>query len=104
MAAKYVFGFVGGKMPETEEEQAKVMEVWGAWFGSLGEAIVDPGNPFGPSASIAADGTVGGSATSGLTGYTVVSADSLETATGMAKGCPIFDNGGSVDIFETIDM
>ncbi len=104
MAGKYVFGFVGGTMPETEEEQAKVMEAWGAWFGTLGEAVVDPGNPFGPSASIATDGTVGGGATSGLTGYTVVSADSLEAATGMAKGCPILQDGGSIDIFETIDM
>lgn len=102
--AKFVYGFVGGTMPETEEEQAKVMEAWTEWFGTLGEAIVEPGNPFGPSASISSEGTVGASATSGLTGYTVVSADSLEAATGMAKGCPIFDGGGSIDIYEAIDM
>ena len=104
MAGKYVFGFVGGKMPESEEEKARVTEAGGAWFGGLGDAILEPGNPFGPSASIATDGTVGGGATSGLTGYSVVSADSLETATGMAKGCPILQDGGSIDIFETVDM
>ena len=34
-----------GDMPATEEEKAAVME---AWYGALGEAVVDGGNPFGP--------------------------------------------------------
>ena len=36
----------GGTMPENPEEIAAVMAAWGAWYGSLGEAIVDGGNPF----------------------------------------------------------
>ncbi len=31
-------------------------------------------------------------------GYTLVRAESLEEATEMAKGCPIFKNGGSVEV------
>jgi len=34
-----------GGMPTTAEETAKVMAVWGACYGQLGEAVVDPGNP-----------------------------------------------------------
>ena len=49
------------------------------------------------------DGTVSTSATSGLTGYTVVNADSMEAAVGLAKGCPLSD-GGVIDIYETVDM
>lgn len=104
MATKYVMAFVGGTMPETEEEQAALMAKWTAWFGSLGEAVVDPGNPFGQSFSISSDGEIGATGGSGLTGYTVISADNIESAKGMVKGCPILEDGGSIDVYETIEM
>ena len=44
--AKYVLVYYGGSMPETEAEQAAVMKAWGEWFGGLGAAVVDGGNPF----------------------------------------------------------
>jgi len=37
-------------------------------------------------------------------GYSVVSADSLDEAVKMAKGCPIFDRGGNVEVYEAIEM
>lgn len=54
-AARFVLVFHGGETPE-EPSQA-VMERWMAWFGELGEAVVDMGAPFGASATIASDGT-----------------------------------------------
>src|SRR6266705_207945 len=57
--ANFVLLYSGGSMPETEAEQAAVMQAWGAWYGALGSAVVDGGNPFTPVAkSIASDGTV----------------------------------------------
>jgi hypothetical protein len=97
----YVFAYSGGGMPETEEEQARVMAAWGAFYENLGEAIVDGGNPFGPSTSVAADGAVSNSAPSNLSGYTIVAADDLAAATNMAKSCPIRASGGRVDVYET---
>ena len=32
-----------------------VMDAWGAWFGSLGAAVIDGGNPVGPSATVRSD-------------------------------------------------
>jgi hypothetical protein len=95
-----------GDMPETEEEQAAVMEAWGAWYGALGEAVVDGGNPFTPMAkSVNSDGTVSdGPAGSMATGYTIVSADSLDTAVEMAKSCPVLESGGNVSVFETFQV
>ena len=49
---KYVLAYHGGSMPETKEEQAEVMEEWGAWMGGLGDALVDPGNPVGQSSTV----------------------------------------------------
>ena len=51
--AKFVLMFHGGPTPE--EPSPAVMDRWMAWFGELGEAVVDMGAPFGAAA------TVGGS-------------------------------------------
>lgn len=102
--AKYVLAYGNGRMPESEEEGAAVMAAWMAWFGKLGEAVVDGGNPFGPSMSVATDGTVSQGASSGLGGYSIISADSLDAAVAMAKGCPNLDSGGRVDVYETFEI
>lgn len=102
--ATCVVVFKGGGMPETEEEQQRVMAAWGAWFEALGAAVVDTGNPFGGSMSIAADGTASEGAASQLTGYVILAADDLAAATEMAKGCPILTGGGSMEVYETFDV
>ncbi|HTZ85889.1 MAG TPA: hypothetical protein VMB05_04400 [Solirubrobacteraceae bacterium] len=99
---KYVFAYRGGMMADTEEQRQAAMQAWGAWFGKLGPAIVDPGNPFAGSTSV--NGNGGGAAASELTGYTVINADSLDAASALAEGCPVLDGGGSVDVYETIEV
>ena len=75
------------------------MDAWTAWFGSLGDSVVDMGNPFGASAA------VGGGATSGLTGYSIVSADSLDDAVAKAKQLPDpRRRHGGVEVYEAMDM
>ena len=101
--AKYVLVYKGGGMAQTDAEREAAMAAWGSWFGTLGAAIVDAGNPFGGSTSVSANGS-GGAASSGLTGYTVLTADSLAGAAELAKGCPVLGNGGSVEVYETIDV
>jgi hypothetical protein len=93
----------GGGMPETAEGQQQSMEAWGAWYGQLGVALVEGGAPFGVSASLDSDGS-SNRAASGLSGYTIVSAESIEAASGLAQGCPVLGNGGAVDIYECIEM
>lgn len=102
---KFVFAYQGGGgMAEAPEEQEKAMAAWGAWFGQLGDAVVDGGNPFGASRRLTADGSMTEGAGSQLTGFSVVTAPSLEVAVDMAKGCPIRDDGGTVDVYEAIEM
>jgi hypothetical protein len=100
---KYVLAYKGGGMAATEEERNASMEKWGAWFGSLGGAVADMGAPFSGSAAVTAGGG-NGTAGSGLTGYSVVTAGSLDDAVGIAEGCPILDDGGSVDVYEAMEM
>lgn len=102
--AKYLLAYKGGGMPETDAERDAQMAAWGSWFESLGQAVADPGNPFGPSKAVAGDGSISDGAPSGLTGYSVVAADTLDAAAGMAKACPIVNDGGSVEIYETFEV
>lgn len=104
--AKYLLLYSGGGMPETEEETAKVLKAWEAWYGELGEAVVDPGNPIGPAAkSVGSDGTVSdGPAGTMATGYTIIEAESLDAAAKMAQSCPVLQGGADISVFETFDV
>jgi hypothetical protein len=97
----YVLTYKGGGMPESEAEQQATLAAWGSWYESLGAAVVDGGNPFGPSMQVAPDGSTSEGGASGLTGYTIVSADNLGAATDLAKGCPVLTSGGTVEVYET---
>jgi hypothetical protein len=98
----YLLAYHGGATPETTEDVGAVMAAWEAWMGTLGEALVAPGNPFSHTKVLAADGTV--SATGTLTGYSIVSAGDIDAAIALAKGCPIFESDGSIEVAEVVDM
>jgi hypothetical protein len=102
---KYVLAYHGGSMPDSEAERAAGMAAWGAWLGSLGDAVVDAGHPTGPSKTIVADGsTRDGGGANPLSGYSLINATDLDTAVTLAKGCPIFAGGGTVEVAEAIEM
>ena len=102
--ANYLLAYHGGGMPESEEEQARVMAAWEKWYGVLGAAVVDPGNPVGQARTVGSGGLVAdGGGANPVSGYTVLKADSLDAAVSMAKGCPILGAGGSIEVCETIE-
>jgi hypothetical protein len=100
---KFVYAYTGGQRAETPAAQQEAMAAWMAWFGTLGDAVLEEGNPFGASASVKDGGTAGG-AVSGLTGYSVITASSLDDATDKAKGCPHLASGGTVEVYEALEM
>ncbi len=103
--AKFLFVYHGGDHPETEAEVAEVLDAWGAWFGSMGAAVVDGGNPAGESSTVHPDGSVtddGGA--NPVSGYSLVEASDKADAIEKAKGCPILAAGGSIEVAEALDM
>ena len=96
---KFVFIYHGGTTPENEADIKTVMAAWMGWFGSMGEAVVDGGNPVGMSSTVNSDGSVsddGGA--NPVSGYSVIAAESLDGALAHAKNCPILQSGGSVEV------
>lgn len=108
--AKYLLVFTDGSatsgqemMQPTPEQQQAMIAAWTAWYTALGDHVADPGNPTGASSTVSASGRSEGGA-SKVTGYTVLSADSLDQAAELTKGCPILADGGNIEIYETFNV
>ena len=102
---KFMFAYHGGGMPETPEEGAKAMAAWQAWYGEIGGKLADGGAPVGQSQTVKSDGSVvndGGA--NPLSGYTIVETATAEEACDLAKGCPILEQGGSVEVAPIVEM
>lgn len=102
--SNYVLAYAGGAQAETPEAQEASMKAWTEWFQGLGDSVVDSGNPFAVSATVASDGSTSDGGRGGLTGYSIISADDLASATTQVKGCPILADGGSVEVYEVFPI
>jgi hypothetical protein len=103
--ANYVFAYSGGRgVAADEAERNAQMARWSEWFGELGSAIVDGGAAMGTAKTVGAGGSVSDGGSRSLTGYSIVSAESIDSAVELAKGCPVLEIGGAVDVYEAITM
>lgn len=99
--ANFVLLYTGGSAGTTPAEREKTLQAWGAWFGKLGDKVVDPGNPFGATSKNLSNGSVhDGAIGTPATGYSILKADSLNAATDLAKGCPVLQSGGKITVYE----
>ncbi|SLN27979.1 YCII-related domain protein [Pseudoruegeria aquimaris] len=102
---KFMFVYHGGKAPEDPAEVEKVMAAWNAWYGSMGDALVDGGGPAGLSKTVSAEGVADNGGPNPVSGLTIVEAADQDAAVEMAKGCPmVLDGTGSVEVAEILQM
>lgn len=83
------------------EDAAKVMDGWRSWMGSVGPALVDVGTPFGPGTSVVDNGSSADAIE--LSGYSIVEANSLDEARGLAQSHPFLSEGKgnyAVEVYE----
>jgi hypothetical protein len=100
----YIIAYRGGKKPESPEAGAKHMAKWKAWIGGLGDAAVNPGTPLGKSKIVSAEGVSDNAGPNAMQGFSVVKADSMESALEIAKACPTLDLGGTLEVAEMMEM
>ena len=100
----FLFAYHGGKRPETPEEGAAEMQKWRNWFEEMGAAVVQPGNPVGMSKTVSAGNVADDGGSNPVSGFSVVSANTMDDAIGLAKNCPICGSGGSVEVAEVMEM
>lgn len=100
-----IFACPGGHTLKDEDEIAKTMAAWQAWFETMGPAVVDPGNPVGLSKTVTRDSVTDDGGANPISGYSVVAADDMGAAAEMAKGCPMVADGtGSIEVAEIHQM
>ncbi|MCB1406602.1 MAG: hypothetical protein KDK01_10170 [Rhodobacteraceae bacterium] len=103
--ARFLFAYHGGATPRTPEEGEKAMAAWGVWFGKIGDALVDPGNPVGQSHTVSSAGTVANGGANPVSGYSVLTAADIDAAKAIAAECPmVLDGSGSVEVAEIVEM
>ncbi len=102
--AKYLYVYHGGSTAETEALHKEAMDAWGAWFGSMGAAVIDGGNPVGVSSIVGSDGSVSTGGDNLASGYSLIEASDLDEALAKARACPILAEGGTVEVAEAFDM
>lgn len=102
----YMVLYSGGPgMDMDPADRQRVMDEWGAWYGKMGESIVDGGAPFADSKNLDGDSISDGPLGSPpATGYTVISADSLQEAVDACSSHPHLAHGGQIQVFTCIDM
>ena len=97
--------------PGSPEEMQAIMKQWMDWIGGIAaqNKLADKGNRLGSEGKVVRANNI---ITDGpyteikelIGGYIAVKADSFEEASEMAKGCPIFNTGGNLEIREIIPM
>jgi YCII-related domain len=98
----YVIAYHGGRKFETPQDGAAYMAKWKAWMGSLGDAVVDSGVPLGAGKLISAAG-VADRGPHLLTGFSIVTAESMEVVLDFARQCPHLEHG-TIEVAEVMEM
>ena len=87
---KFLFSY---RVPQDYRPGQETGQAWQAWFESLGSSRTDPGHGvLGTRALGKLDDGIR------LGGYSVVTAEDMDSAVALAKGCPALQFGGGVEI------
>ena len=109
---EFVFLYRGGQRPTSPQEGQQVMQKWMAWFKDLAAKghVVDRGQPLERSGKLVQAGTK--TVTDGpfaeakdvVGGYTLIKASDISEAAELAKGCPVLERGGQVEVRPVMNL
>ena len=111
--AQFTFLYRGSPPANLSPEQRqKQMEKWMAWFQDMGAKglVKDPGHPLENGGKVVRGKPIAVSdgpyaeAKDLIGGYTLIEATDLAQAAEIAKGCPILEGGGAVEVRPVMQM
>jgi hypothetical protein len=88
--------------PPTPEASDQMMSAFTDWAGGVGDKMVDPGSPLGPSKVVTSAGESDGQAAGPVTGYSIIDADSLDDAVSAVRSHPFLSRGGTLQVSQAI--
>jgi hypothetical protein len=111
--AEFVYLYRGGEpRPASPEAQQQIMQKWMTWMKDLGEKghLIDRGQPLERTGKLVrgqgrmiTDGPFA-EAKDVVGGFTLIKADTVAEAAELAKGCPILERGGDVEVRPVMRM
>ena len=101
--ATYLITYHGAmEMPSRPEARDQMMSAFRQWAASVGDGMVDPGSPLGPSKVVTSDTVADGNAGGQIGGYTIIKADSMDDAVAAIRSHPFLSRGGTLQVSETV--
>jgi hypothetical protein len=104
--SEFLYIYRGGSAPSSPEQMQQRLEKWVAWFKDLGEKghLKAPGQPLEPTGKVVSgsqkvitDGPF--AETKDLVGgYSLIEATDANQAAELAKGCPLLEVSGAVEV------
>ena len=104
--AEFTYLYRGGQRGATPQESEQIMQKWMNSFKELTATgnVKDGGQPLEPEGKVVKD--KGSTVTDGpfaeakdlVGGYTLIEAPNLDRAAELAKGCPVLERGGAVEV------
>jgi hypothetical protein len=89
---------------QTTPPDPEALEKWNGWFETLGDKLVDGGNPITGVRMVLKDGNVE-EEKNDLIGYSIIKAANLDEALTIVKTNPLATaKGGAVRVYETGQM
>jgi len=101
---QYIISYLGGDHPSTPEEGKQHFAKYQQWIAGLGDAAVKPMVPLKSAHTVSPNGSITEGSSIGLSGQTVIQADSIEAALTMVKTCPFLDINGTLEVAEVVEM
>jgi len=101
---QYLIVYLGGNQPSSPEEGRQHFAKYMGWLSSLGNSVVSPANPLKDTCTVNSDGSITDGGTTTMSGYTIIEADSMETAQSVARACPFLEIGGALEVSELVKM
>src|SRR6266487_2818076 len=109
--ADFIYLFRGGQPQGSPEQMQQHMQKWRGWIDELGkkgqfkagEPLDRTGKVLTGKQKVITDGPYA-EAKDLVGGYLVVAAENLDHATELAKGCPIFETNGIVEVRPVMKM
>ena len=101
---QFVFVYLGGTQPSSEEDAQAHFSEYMEWLTSLGDSVVIPTIPLKDTSTVSPDGTIKEGGSSAMSGFSIIKADSMEAALSIAQACPFLDIGGSLEVSEMMQM
>jgi hypothetical protein len=104
--SEYLYLYRGGEPTGTPQQMQEQMQRWGDWLKELAQKgnVKNPGQPLEKAGKVVkgsnktvTDGPFA-EAKDVVGGYTLIEAKDLDHAVELARGCPVFRVGGSVEV------